>query len=145
MILSKPGNHCFTEFLGEFNQFVSVRLRGHTGTVVFCNVSFAAAGIEVFGVSFPFLAKNHREGLERAIMLQSFFGPKPRSMEQNCAQFQRGVVSDPKTPICRNVTVGILQVSFHDGEKILDFLGRTLMGSQPSITLPLFQAQFPFP
>ena len=117
---------------------------GRTGIVVFHGVAFGAAGVQVIGISLALWAKNQRQLLQGAIVLQRFLRAIAGGMQQHGAKFQRRVVGDAKLPVGRDVAGGIRQIAFHDGQQVLDFFWAGCVRSQPAVTGPLFQAHVQF-
>ena len=58
---------------------------------------------------------------------EDFFRPKAFCIKENCAEFQCGIVGNPKPPVGRNIPSGVLQITIDDTEKIRNFLPVGLM------------------
>lgn len=101
---------------------------------------FGAASIEVVGIILALVPQDDGQGGEGAVVGEVFLGPKAAGVEEDGAEFERGIVGDAELPVRRKIAHGVLQVSVHDREQIGDLGRGGLVGLEPAVSLPLLQA-----
>lgn len=133
MLLPQPRADFRLQFAAEGDQLLGLRLRGATHVVVFHRVSFLAAAVKVVGVALAVLAQNVRQGRQHAEVRERSLGRLVAlRVEQDRAEFQRGIVGDAILLIVRNTARGrVLQVALRDQPQVPDFLRTRLMALKP--------------
>jgi len=141
-LFCQPLNDLFAQFIYKRNEFLYIFLGNPAYVIILHHVSFITAGIQIFGIYFVMASQDQRQCLNGAVMLQGFFRPIAIRIKQDCAKFQRGIVSNPKPPVGGNISGGILQISVDDPEKIRNFLLAGFMRTQPAVFKLFLQAHF---
>lgn len=121
---------------------IRLKVAETTDIIIFHDVSFIAAGAQIFGILIVFFPQDQGQGLNGALVLQILFRPRTFGVEQNGAEFQGGIVGDSKPPVGGNIACCILQITVDDPEKIGDFLFAGLVRPQPAVFKPFLQAHF---
>lgn len=74
-------------------------------------------------------------------MGKTTIGAEAFRIEQDGAEFERGVIDDAKLPVrAEACSASIGQVALDDVEEIGDLLSTRLVGAEPSVLMPLLQA-----
>lgn len=139
MIAFKPIKDFVAKLLCKCQEFFSVLLRGRSGHIIFHRIPFDATGIEIRGISFAFVAEDQRKCRQCAEMLKILLWTITRSVQQNCAKLQNGVIGDTKLPVVGDSSPGISKVTIDDRQQTRDFLWACLMGPNPPVLLPVLQ------
>jgi hypothetical protein len=94
-----------------------------TDIIIFHDVSFIAAGVQIFGILIVFFPQDQGQSLNGAVgsVADSFQADNLRRRAQRC-RVSGQHFSDSKPPVGGNIACGILQITVDDPEKIGDFL-----------------------
>ncbi len=139
MFLFQPRNDFFSQFINKGDEFLYIFFGNGTDVIILRYVSFIAARIKIFGICFTMATQDQRQCLNSTVMLQGFFRTKAFRIKQDGTEFQCSIVGNPKTPVSRNISGGISQITVNDLEKIRYSLLARLMGTQPAVFKPFLQ------
>ena len=85
--------------MDKANQFFRVPLSYPADIVVFGNIPFVSARIQILSICSSFSAEYNRKSLYGPVMLKRLFGTETFSVQENGTEFERGVVRDSESPV----------------------------------------------
>lgn len=74
MLLFNPFNDFFMKFPYTGNEFINIFICDSSNVIVFRNIPFAAASVEIIGICFMLGSQDNRQRLNSPEMLKGFFG-----------------------------------------------------------------------
>jgi hypothetical protein len=86
MIELEPIQYFVAKLFCKCVEFFGILLRGRPSHIIFNGVTFDAAGIEIRGISFAFVAKDYWKCRYCAEVLKILLGTISRGMQQNGAK-----------------------------------------------------------